>query len=51
MKKDYCKYEGNDYCLVYRYTDITEKNNTYEHLFNKLKNDLIRAKDIINNLR
>ena len=50
MRKKYCQYSG-DYSFVYQYSDITIENNAYVILFESIKQDLIRAKNIIENLQ
>ncbi|MCM1194373.1 MAG: PD-(D/E)XK nuclease family protein [Firmicutes bacterium] len=49
LKKKFDSYITNQYCFVYQYCNIAEQNSNirYEDLFNCLKEDLKKAKEII----
>lgn len=44
------KYMGENSAFVYQYYDITEECNGYEELFASLKEDLLQAKNILENM-
>ncbi|MCM1533208.1 MAG: hypothetical protein NC099_00985 [Corallococcus sp.] len=49
LKKKFDSYTTGQYCFIYQYCNIEEQNNNmrYEDLFNCLKEDLKKAKEII----
>lgn len=46
MRSAFCKYSG-EYSFVYQYSDITEQNNSYVQLLEKILIDLRRAYEIL----
>ena len=50
MKKEYCKYQGEDYSFVYQYQDIDKNNNSYESLKKLIEEDLNIAQSLLDNI-
>lgn len=45
--KQYDKYNSNDYCFIYQYFNIDDTNNSYDTLFNLIKEFIIRGSNIL----
>ena len=51
MKKEYCKYQGNDYSFVYQYQNIDKNNNSYDSLKKLIEEDLNVAQSLLDNIK